>query len=75
MGTKRVQPPDPGLEDDRASHWLSQNMRVVYVPDAAIRHIHEETWAQIRRRYFREAVAARGMGLIRTAPHTTRNFS
>ena len=54
-----------GLEDaDWASHWLGRKMRVVYVPTAVIRHIHEETWPQVERRYFREAVAARRMGLV-----------
>lgn len=62
---KNFNPLLTGLEDaDWASHWLRRDMRVVYVPEAAIHHIHEETWPQIRRRYFREAVAARRMGLL-----------
>lgn len=62
---KNFNPEITGLEDaDWASHWLRRDMRVVYVPDAAIRHIHEETWPQVERRYFREAVAARRMGLL-----------
>ncbi len=62
---KSFNPQITGLEDaDWASHWLRRDKRVVYVPEAAIRHIHEETWPQVRRRYFREAVAARGAGLL-----------
>jgi threonine dehydrogenase-like Zn-dependent dehydrogenase/GT2 family glycosyltransferase len=62
---KNFNPEITGLEDaDWASHWLNRDMRVVYVPEAAIRHIHEESWPQVQRRYFREAVAARRMGLL-----------
>lgn len=62
---KKFNPEVTGLEDaDWASHWLRRGMRVVYEPSAVIRHIHEESWPQIRRRYFREAVAARRMGLL-----------
>lgn len=62
---KKFHPLLPGLEDaDWAAHWLRRDRRVVYVPDATIRHIHEETWPQIRRRFYREAVAARRMGLL-----------
>jgi threonine dehydrogenase-like Zn-dependent dehydrogenase/glycosyltransferase involved in cell wall biosynthesis len=60
---KNFNPVLTGLEDaDWAAHWLNDGKRVVYVPDAAIKHIHEESWSQVRRRYFREAVAARRMG-------------
>jgi threonine dehydrogenase-like Zn-dependent dehydrogenase/glycosyltransferase involved in cell wall biosynthesis len=63
--TKKFHPLLPGLEDaDWASHWLRHDRRVVYLPDATIRHIHEETWPQIRRRFYREAVAARRIGLL-----------
>lgn len=63
--SKVFNPDVTGLEDaDWASHWLRRDKRVVYVPEAVIRHIHEETWPQVRRRYFREAVAARRMGLL-----------
>ena len=62
---KNFNPEVTGLEDaDWASHWLRRDMRVVYVPEAVIRHIHEETWPQVQRRYYREAVAARRMGLL-----------
>lgn len=54
----------PGLEDiEWARHWMTQGYRVVYEPAAAIYHIHEETWPQVKRRYYREAVAARYLGL------------
>lgn len=54
----------PGLEDiDWARRWLRDGYEVVYEPAAALFHIHEETWPQVRRRYYREAVAARHTGL------------
>lgn len=54
----------PGLEDiDWARRWLQEGYDVVYEPAAALFHIHEETWPQVRRRYYREAVAARLIGL------------
>jgi threonine dehydrogenase-like Zn-dependent dehydrogenase len=54
----------PGLEDIAwAKHWLERGWHVVYEPDAAIAHIHEETWAQVRHRYLREAVAAKRIGV------------
>jgi 2-desacetyl-2-hydroxyethyl bacteriochlorophyllide A dehydrogenase len=55
-----------GLEDiDWAKHWMGLGYRVVYEPRAALHHIHEETWAQIRNRHYREAVAARSIGILR----------
>ncbi|KZC99075.1 MULTISPECIES: alcohol dehydrogenase catalytic domain-containing protein [unclassified Thalassospira] len=54
----------PGLEDaEFAKYWMERGYRVVYEPEAIIHHIHEESWPQVHRRYFREAVAARVMGL------------
>lgn len=54
----------PGLEDiDWARRWLQDGYEVVYEPAAALFHIHEETWPQVRRRYYREAVAAKRTGL------------
>lgn len=54
----------PGLEDiEWAKHWMEKGLRVQYQADAAIYHIHEETWPQVRRRYYREAVAAKRLGL------------
>ncbi|MFQ5891100.1 MAG: alcohol dehydrogenase catalytic domain-containing protein, partial [Gemmatimonadota bacterium] len=54
----------PGLEDiEWAKYWMERGHKVVYEPAAPLCHIHEETWRQVRRRYYREAVAARWMGL------------
>jgi len=59
----------PGLEDIAwAKHWMENGWNVVYEPAAALRHIHEETWPQVYRRYYREAVAARQIG-IKSAKH------
>ena len=53
-----------GLEDiEWAKYWMERDYRVVYEPEAALYHIHEENWRQIRRRYYREAVAARWIGI------------
>jgi len=53
-----------GLEDiEWARYWMKRGYQVVYEPQAALYHIHEENWRQIRRRYFREAVAARRIGI------------
>jgi 2-desacetyl-2-hydroxyethyl bacteriochlorophyllide A dehydrogenase len=56
----------PGLEDIAwAKYWMENGYAVVYEPEAGIYHIHEETWPQVRRRYYREGQAARWMGLRR----------
>jgi len=53
-----------GLEDiEFASHWMNRGWKVQYCPDACVIHIHEESWHQIHRRYYREAVALRRMNL------------
>mgnify|MGYP003635643915 CR=1 FL=1 len=53
-----------GLEDiDWAKHWMGLGRTVVYRPEAALYHVHEETWQQVTNRYFREAVAWARMGL------------
>jgi glycosyltransferase involved in cell wall biosynthesis len=53
-----------GLEDiDWAKYWMEKGFYVVYEPEAALYHIHEESWRQVRRRYYREAVAARWIGV------------
>jgi 2-desacetyl-2-hydroxyethyl bacteriochlorophyllide A dehydrogenase len=50
----------PGLEDiGWAKHWINRNRRIVYESTAAIVHVHTETWPQVRRRYYREGIAAR----------------
>jgi 2-desacetyl-2-hydroxyethyl bacteriochlorophyllide A dehydrogenase len=54
----------PGLEDiEWAKYWMERNYRVVYEPAAALYHIHEENWRQVRRRFYREAIAARRIGI------------
>ncbi len=54
----------PGLEDaEFAKYWMAKGYDVIYEPEAPLHHMHEETWTQVHRRYFREAVAARVMGI------------
>ena len=53
-----------GLEDiEFAKYWMSRGLEVIYEPDAPVYHLHQESWRQVRRRYFYEAVAAKAMGL------------
>jgi 2-desacetyl-2-hydroxyethyl bacteriochlorophyllide A dehydrogenase len=54
----------PGLEDiEWAKYWMERDYQVIYEPAAALYHIHEESWRQVRRRYYREAIAARWIGI------------
>jgi 2-desacetyl-2-hydroxyethyl bacteriochlorophyllide A dehydrogenase len=54
----------PGLEDiEWAKYWLKNGLKVAYEPEACIIHVHTETWPQVRRRYYREGMAARWVGL------------
>ena len=54
----------PGLEDiEWAKYWMERNYQVVYEPTAAMYHIHEESWRQVRRRFYREAIAASRIGI------------
>lgn len=47
-----------GLEDlDLAKRALSEGLRIDYVAEAPVVHVHEETWSTIRNRYRREAIA------------------
>jgi len=47
-----------GLEDMHlAKRLLAQGHRIGYVAEAAVYHLHDETWAQVRRRFEREAIA------------------
>ena len=52
----------PGLED---VHWAKRAMergfRIVYQADASVVHVHEETYAQVYRRYRREAIGLRSV--------------
>lgn len=53
-----------GLEDIAyARHWMAEGRKVLYLPEPAVYHIHEESWRQVRNRYYREAVALRHLGL------------
>ena len=54
----------PGLEDiEWAKYWMKLGREVVYEPEARIVHVHTETWPQVRRRFYREAMAARWINL------------
>jgi len=47
-----------GLEDlDLAKRFHEDGGKIGYVSEAAVFHIHDETWHQTRRRYEREAIA------------------
>lgn len=53
-----------GLEDiSWARHFIGKGYEVVYQPQAAVHHIHEESWHQVYNRFRREAVASRRIGL------------
>lgn len=55
----------PGLEDiEWAKFFMETGYQVVYEPEACVYHIHEESWAQVRRRYYREGQAAKWIGVI-----------
>ncbi len=61
----------PGLEDiEWAKYWMERGRTVSYEPAACIIHVHTETWAQVRRRYHREGMAARWVGtkILRQIP-------
>lgn len=49
-----------GLEDlDWAKRAQAEGGWLVYVPDAKIIHVHDESWPQVQNRYRREALALR----------------
>jgi rhamnosyltransferase len=49
-----------GLEDlELGRRVIASGFRIEYAPRAVVRHIHHETWPQVRRRYEREAIALR----------------
>ena len=61
-----------GLEDiDWAKHWMGKGLDVAYEPEAPLYHIHEETWRQVRHRFYRETVAARRIGIKNRASFLT----
>ncbi len=54
----------PGLEDlDWARKWMLEGYKVIYEPAAALYHIHQENPSQVQHRYYREATAARRLGI------------
>lgn len=54
----------PGFEDvEWAKFFLGAGYQVVYEPASCIFHIHEESWPQVRRRYYREGQAAKWIGV------------
>ncbi len=49
-----------GLEDMHfAKRLMANGGSIGYVCSAAVYHLHHETWGQVKRRYFREAMALR----------------
>ena len=47
-----------GLEDMHlAKRLVAQGLKLGYVSSAAVYHLHNESWAQVRRRFEREAIA------------------
>jgi 2-desacetyl-2-hydroxyethyl bacteriochlorophyllide A dehydrogenase len=63
-----------GLEDIAWAKVMAvRGHSVVYVPEAGVYHIHEETWHQVYNRYRREALAARTIGLTEP-PHASRSI-
>ena len=54
-----------GLEDiEWSKYWLDKGYKILYKPKAEIIHIHRETSDQIKRRFWREAIAARSIGVL-----------
>ncbi len=54
----------PGLEDiEWVKFFMEQGYQVVYEPKSCVFHVHEETWSQVRRRYYREGQAAKWIGI------------
>jgi D-arabinose 1-dehydrogenase-like Zn-dependent alcohol dehydrogenase/glycosyltransferase involved in cell wall biosynthesis len=61
----------PGLEDaEWAKYWIPLGKRVLYEPAACIYHVHMESWAQVRHRFYREGIAGRwtAVRIIRHIP-------
>lgn len=47
-----------GLEDmELAKRYSEDGGKIAYIAEAAVYHIHDETWTQTRRRYERESIA------------------
>ena len=61
----------PGLEDaEWARYWIPLGKEVWYEPEASIFHVHTESWAQVRHRFYREGIAGRwtSVRIIRNIP-------
>lgn len=51
-----------GLEDmELGKRLVAKNYKIAYVSSAAVFHHHSESWAQVRRRFEREALALRSI--------------
>lgn len=60
-----------GLEDmDWAKRAVQRGLRIMYVADATVIHLHEESWKKVKLRYEREAIA-----LQRIMPEIHLSFS
>lgn len=54
----------PGQEDiEWAKYWMERGYKVIYEPAAGIYHKHDESWRQVKLRYYRETVATRAIGV------------
>jgi threonine dehydrogenase-like Zn-dependent dehydrogenase/GT2 family glycosyltransferase len=54
-----------GLEDlEWAKFWMDKGYNIVYKPNASVYHFHSEKADQIKRRFWREAIAARSIGVF-----------
>ena len=54
-----------GLEDiEWSKYWMDKDYEIIYKPNACIIHIHNETGAQIKNRFWRESIAARSIGIL-----------
>ena len=48
----------PGLEDLAWAKWAQENNhKIAYIAQAEIKHVHEESWWGIKKRYLREGMA------------------
>ena len=48
----------PGLEDLAWAKWAQENNhKIAYIAQAEIKHVHEESWRGIKKRYLREGMA------------------
>ncbi len=48
----------PGLEDLAWAKWARENNhKIAYIAQAEIKHVHEESWRGIKKRYLREGMA------------------